>query len=237
MNAADAAADYAVTLYRARKGDTVAQRKLGEAHVRPGVAQDFPQGVAWYRQAAEQGDVTAQKALASAYWLGRGVPQDSAEAFRWHRRAAEHDVNAQCAVGAFYAEGHGVPQNDAEAAVWYRRAAKQGHKNAQHRLGVAYWRGRGVPQDYIEAHTWLNLAGAQGHAQARKDRDRVALNMTRSLIAEAQGRARRWVAANDARIEARGRAGRGWRRRERRRRPVGAGHPGADRSVTPCSSS
>ena len=206
MVAADAAAHYAVTLYRARKGDPVAQREIGEAHwFGRGVAQDFAQGVEWYRRAADKGDVTAQKALGRAYWLGRGVPQDNAEAFRWQLRAAEQgDASAQFAVGTFHAEGHEVPQNEAHAAVWYRRAAEQGHRNAQHQLGVAYWRGQGVPQSYIEAHMWLNLAGAQGDAEARRNRDRVAAKMTRSLIAEAQGRARRWIAVRNGRSEAQG---------------------------------
>ena len=38
--------------------------------------QDYPEGVKWYRKAAEQGYATAQFSLAYRYLYGHGVPQD-----------------------------------------------------------------------------------------------------------------------------------------------------------------
>jgi TPR repeat protein len=53
-----------------------------------GVPQDDAQAVAWWRQAAEQGDADAQYSLGLAYSLGRGVPQDYVEAHKWFNLAA-----------------------------------------------------------------------------------------------------------------------------------------------------
>ena len=47
-----------------------------------------------------------------------------------------------------------------------------------------------VPQDYVLAHMWLNLAAANGLDDACKERDRIAANMSREQIAEAQMRVR-----------------------------------------------
>ena len=55
-----------------------------------------------------------------------------------------------------------------------------------------YWKGLGVGQDYVKAHMWYYLAASVGQRGARKDRDRVAEQMTPSQITEAQRRARDW---------------------------------------------
>ena len=43
------------------------------------------EAVAWLHKAAEQGRADAQIGLAEMYALGRGVPQDDAEAVAWYR--------------------------------------------------------------------------------------------------------------------------------------------------------
>ncbi|MCH5177351.1 MAG: sel1 repeat family protein, partial [Prevotellaceae bacterium] len=45
--------------------------------------------VKWFRKAAEQGDVDAQKGLAQCYYSGKGIEQNNAEAMTWHRQATE----------------------------------------------------------------------------------------------------------------------------------------------------
>ena len=82
------------------------------------------------------------------YDIGRGVPEDDAEAVRWYRRAAEQGhAGAQYFLGLMYDYGLGVPLDDAEAVIWYRLAAEQGDASAQNNLGVMYGTGEGVPQD------------------------------------------------------------------------------------------
>ena len=49
---------------------------------------DDAEAVTWYRKAAEQGPALAQASLGEMYKLGRGVPQDTAEAAAWYCKAA-----------------------------------------------------------------------------------------------------------------------------------------------------
>ena len=79
------------------------------------------------RQAAEQGDATAQFNLGNMYANGEGVPQDDPEAARWFRLAAEQGLaSAQFNLGVMCANGEGVLKDNAEAVRWYRLAAEQG---------------------------------------------------------------------------------------------------------------
>ena len=78
------------------------------------------------RQAAEQGDATAQFNLGVMYAKGEGVLQDDAAAVRWYRLAAEQGhAEAQGTLGAMYAIGRGVPQDDETAHVWLNVAASR----------------------------------------------------------------------------------------------------------------
>ena len=143
------------------------------------------------RQAAEQGDATAQFNLGGMYAKGEGVPKDDAEAVRWCRLAAEQGLaNAQFNLGFMYSEGRGVLKDDAEAVRWFRLAAEQGHANAQHGLGVMYDNGEGVLKDSVLAHMWYNIAGANGNEAARKLRDNLEDDMTRTEISRATELAR-----------------------------------------------
>jgi TPR repeat protein len=95
---------------------------------------DLLRAVEWYRRAAEQGHLKAQKRLAALYTLGLGIiAQDSREAIRWARAAAEQgDADAQFQLGALYRLGEGAPDEDQseEAERWIERAAAQGQKAA-----------------------------------------------------------------------------------------------------------
>lgn len=74
-------------------------------------------------------------------------------------------------------------------------AAANGETAAYFDLGVAFSTGsNGAPCDLIEAHKWFNLAAAQGHEEASWCRADVSDEMTAREIAEAQRRARRWLA-------------------------------------------
>jgi hypothetical protein len=80
-------------------------------------------------------------------------------------------------------------------------AAAQGQIGACFDLGVAFSTGsNGAPCDLIEAHKWFNLAAARGHEEAAHCRADIADEMTAREIAEAQRRARQWLA--DGRLRA-----------------------------------
>ena len=75
-------------------------------------------------------------------------------------------------------------------------AAGQGDISAYFDLGVAYSTGsHGAECDMIEAHKWFNIAASQGHEEASWCRADVSDEMTAREIAEAQRRAREWLAA------------------------------------------
>jgi TPR repeat protein len=79
-------------------------------------------------------------------------------------------------------------------------AAAHGDISAYYDLGVAYSTGsHGVDCDLIEAHKWFNLAAVNGHAEAQMCRADISDEMTAREIAEAQRRAREWIAASTRR--------------------------------------
>jgi TPR repeat protein len=79
-------------------------------------------------------------------------------------------------------------------------AAAQGDINAYYDLGVAYSTGsHGVDCDLVEAHKWFNLAAVTGHAEAAMCRADISDEMSAREIAEAQRRAREWIAATSRR--------------------------------------
>ena len=74
-------------------------------------------------------------------------------------------------------------------------AAAASDIDACYDLGVAYSTGSdGVVCDLVEAHKWFNLAAAKGHEEATWCRADVSEEMTAREIAEAQRRARAWIA-------------------------------------------
>jgi len=75
-------------------------------------------------------------------------------------------------------------------------AAAAGDASAYFDLGVAYSTGsHGAPCDLVEAHKWFNLAAVGGYEDAAQCRADISEEMTAREIAEAQRRAREWLAA------------------------------------------
>lgn len=74
-------------------------------------------------------------------------------------------------------------------------AAAQGEIAAYFDLGVAFSTGsHGAYCDLIEAHKWFNLAASKGHEDAACCRADISDELTAREIAEAQRRARQWLA-------------------------------------------
>lgn len=79
-------------------------------------------------------------------------------------------------------------------------AAAAGDITACFDLGVLFSTGsHAVASDLIEAHKWFNLAAASGHEEAAWCRADISEEMTAREIAEAQRRARQWLAADGRR--------------------------------------
>lgn len=83
---------------------------------------------------------------------------------------------------------------DLSLAAWLAAAA-QGDTTALFDLGVAYSTGsHGISCDLVEAHKWFNLAAVAGYEEAARCRADISEEMTAREIAEAQRRAREWLA-------------------------------------------
>ncbi len=94
------------------------------------------------------------------------------------------------------AEANAVESGEIDLAIaGYLADAIAGDVAALFNLGVAYSTGsNGVECDLVEAHKWFNLAASRGHEDAGFCRADVSDEMTAREIAEAQRRARRWLA-------------------------------------------
>ena len=94
--------------------------------------------------------------------------------------------------------GDVTPIGNAEADLaiaGYLADAMAGDTAALFNLGVAYSTGsNGITVELIEAHKWFNIAASRGHEEAAWCRADVSDEMTAREIAEAQRRARKWLA-------------------------------------------
>ena len=130
--------------------------------------EDFANEFQLCKPLAEQGDADAQNKVGWAYFYGKGVPQDYAEALKWFQLAAEQGwAKSQMNLGYMYVNGQGVPQDYAEALKWFQLAAEQGLDQAQYVLGLMYQDGNGALQNFAEAAKWYRMAADQGLAPAQ----------------------------------------------------------------------
>lgn len=100
------------------------------------MAKDVELAVKWWRKAAEQGHMIAQRDLAHAYSLGKAVEQNFSEAAFWYRKAAEQgERSSQFQLGVMLSglvprSLPVVPKNVEEAIHWLKKASAQGHEMA-----------------------------------------------------------------------------------------------------------
>lgn len=80
------------------------------------------------------------------------------------------------------------------AGAFGEQGSLGGGADALFELGLMYSSGRDVDVDLVEAHKWFNLAALRGNVAARQYRAEVASELSRAEIAQAQRRAREWLA-------------------------------------------
>lgn len=118
------------------------------------------------RQAAEQGDVQAQLALAIRHRDGQGSEYNPVEAMRWAHLAADAGhAEAMDFVGFAYLRGTMIPRSSALAFGYFRAAAPKSAQ-AAFNLGQCYYGAQGTEQDCAKALEWWEKAAAQGHGRA-----------------------------------------------------------------------
>ncbi len=117
----------------------------------------------WLRQAAAQGDPTAEFNVGLDYARGLGTKEDSAKSIYWYRKAAAQGyLYAGYEIGLDYQYGRGVTRNFVQAIQWFRKAAVGGLADAQYALGYDIGLGLGVAQNYAIANYWFRKAARQG---------------------------------------------------------------------------
>ena len=122
---------------------------------------------AWYRSAAEHGQVEAQHNVAVSYKLGEGVEQDDSQALVWFETAGEGG-DAEAAFAA--ARIHGKERQDMATAVrWFIVAAHLQDVRAMFNLGMFFQRGMGVDVDKHTAAYWYAQAAEKGHEGAQRN--------------------------------------------------------------------
>lgn len=173
----DAEESFDALLKKAKGGDNDAQYKLGNKYFKGiDVHKDYETAVYWYRQAAEQGHITAIRRLFDCYYNSHGISYDFVdgrcksleEAEFWARKAAELEYDtAQFFLGQLCSLSIYDENKLKEAVKWYRQAAEQRHAEAQCMLGYWYENGINVPQDYQEALKWYSKAAEQGDEEAK----------------------------------------------------------------------
>ncbi len=90
---------------------------------------DYSEAIKLFKNAAEQGNVSAQYKLGICYKNGFG---DYAEAMKWFRKAADQgNAEAQYELGYCYENRLG---NQNEAVVWYQKASDNGNEDAKKKI-------------------------------------------------------------------------------------------------------
>ncbi|MDP2206449.1 MAG: tetratricopeptide repeat protein [Alphaproteobacteria bacterium] len=171
--------EFQQALKKAEEGDIEAQVKVadwlsagcmgrcafGSMEWRP--ACDPEKSTMWYTQAAEAGNVSAQRRLAEIYRHGLMKQKlDMQTSLTWYRRAASQgDRSSIYQLAEIYDNGRGVPEDKVEAAGWYLQlATKNEPGHARMRLAEMYAKGEGLPQDTEAARAWGLKAAINGPA-------------------------------------------------------------------------
>jgi Tfp pilus assembly protein PilF len=131
--------------------------------VRAGIAAwqagDFATAIGNWRPLADRGDADAQYNIAQAYFLGRGVPQNSNLAEQWYERAARQGhEEAQANYGLLLFQNG----RRREAMPWIEQAANRGDPRAQYIYGTALYNGDLAPADLPRAYAMMSRAAAAG---------------------------------------------------------------------------
>jgi uncharacterized caspase-like protein/TPR repeat protein len=124
-------------------------------------------GVAYYKRAAEYGDVGAMDNLGYYYFNGDHVAKDLHEGLRWLIQAGNHGSNAAMLdLGTFYWETEDPRyRSGAEAIQWFAKAAEKGDDLAAEWMGDMYRDGKAIPQDLPRALTLYRGLAEKGYRE------------------------------------------------------------------------
>lgn len=160
-----------------------------------------------FRELADVWDAEGQYYLGKMYKAGRGVEQNTQEAYFWFFVAAENgDENAVAARDKLREEGDGfdahATQTKAETYIAKRHIefAEEGILTAegQYYLAGLYKEGKGVEQDIHKAYFWFFVAAGSGHEDANAEVLKMHKEYEADDIRDAQTEAALYLAEQSA---------------------------------------
>lgn len=93
---------------------------------------DYRRAYAEWIEAAENGDLAAQRNIGNLYRWGKGTEQNPSRAAYWYYKAAKAGFDrAQFNLAMLYFRGEGVPKDELEAIRWLDKAKEQGNDDAE----------------------------------------------------------------------------------------------------------
>ncbi|WP_416191413.1 tetratricopeptide repeat protein [Neisseria sp. CCUG12390] len=129
-----------------------------------GIKADAQTAEYYYREAAEQGSLSAYQKLLSDAALHHPEQYGRIKTAALYYQQAEQ----ACRQALVYHQGRGNRAVDyVRARKLYLEAAASGHTEAAFGLGLMYFYGQGVKTDYRQAAYWFEQAAEQGHAEAQ----------------------------------------------------------------------
>jgi len=105
-------------------------------------------------------------------------------------RAKAGDIDSQLKLAYNYQVGVDGPKDIPQALAWLRKAGALGSSEALYRLGMLAYNGDvlgdGVRQNYATAWACFEVAAVLGNSEARRERDRLAQELTPVQMESAQ---------------------------------------------------
>ncbi|WP_010654575.1 SEL1-like repeat protein [Fluoribacter dumoffii] len=128
--------------------------------------KDPQQAFAWFKKAADAGDVDAQMFTAAAYKYGVGVKRNADAATRYYINAAKNGNSiAQFTLAENFIDSRNA-SNRKLGLIWLNKSVANGNPQAITRLGELYLEGKLVEKDEKKAEELLKKAAEQGFAPA-----------------------------------------------------------------------
>jgi TPR repeat protein len=124
---------------------------------------------AYYKKAAELGNLEASYSVGTALLRGKGVPRDAEEGLRSLLTIADKSGAAAFAVSDSYKNGLGGSKDGELEVKWLRRAAELGSYEAYERLGNYYffgYRAGNIEDDALQSLNSFKEAAVRGSERA-----------------------------------------------------------------------
>ena len=136
--------------------------------------EPFEKAIYWYKEAALQGQPSAQYELGQIYRLGaQEIRPDIEEAVKWYEMAAKNPYSItgepENQLGRLYEAGKFFAKDEQKAFEYYQAAAEKNNLYAQGNLGAMYYNGQHVSRDLEKARYWLSKGAENGDLKSQEN--------------------------------------------------------------------